>query len=72
MFLDERNMTYRSQRAPVVAWLNYHRGRYSVNVVDRDFKLTRPIPTAITDLGSAVEWVYQNSAWKLKHEARAS
>lgn len=64
MFLDERNKTDPSRRSPVVAWLNYHRGRYSVNVVDSAFKLTRPIPNAITELGKAVEWVYQNSAWR--------
>ena len=63
MFLDDRHRTYRSQRAPVVAWLNYNQGRYSVNVVHSAFKLTRPIPAAITDLGDAVEWVYQNSVW---------
>lgn len=63
MFLDDRHKTYRSQRAPVVAWLNYNHGRYAVNVVHNAFKLTRPIPAAITDLGDAVEWVYQNSAW---------
>ena len=64
MFLDDRHKTYRSQRAPVVAWLNYNHGRYAVNVVHSAFKLTRPIPAAITDLGDAVEWVYQNSAWR--------
>lgn len=64
MLLDERNKTYRSQRSPVVAWLNYNQGRYSVNVVDSAFKLTRPIPTSITSLGDAVEWVYQNSVWR--------
>lgn len=63
MFFDERNKTWRSQRSPVVAWLNYNRGHYSVNVVDSTFKLTRPIPSTITDLGEAVEWVYQNAAW---------
>ena len=72
MFLDERNKTYRSQRCPVVAWLNFNQGRYSVNIVDSAFTLTRPIPNAITNLGDAVEWIYQNSAWKLKHKARAS
>ena len=72
MFLDERNKTYRSQRSPVVAWLNFNQGRYSVNIVDSAFTLTRPIPNAITNLGDAVEWIYQNSAWKLKHTARAS
>ena len=64
MFLDERNKTYRSQRSPVVAWLNHNRGRYSVNVVDSAFKLTHPIPTSITDLGDAVQWVYKNSVWR--------
>ena len=64
MFLDDRRKTYRSQRAPVVAWLNYNRGCYSVNVVHSDFNLKRPIPNAITDLGAAVEWVYQNSDWQ--------
>ena len=63
MFLDERNKTWRSQRSPVVAWLNYNHGRYSVNVVESTFKLTRPIPISIADLGEAVEWVYQNAAW---------
>ena len=63
MFLDERNKTHRSKRSPVVAWLNYNSGRYSVNVVDSAFKLTRPIPTSITGLGGAVEWVYKNSVW---------
>jgi len=63
MFLDDRHKTYRSQRAPVVAWLNYNHGRYSVNVVHSAFKLTRPIPATITDLGDAVAWVYQNSVW---------
>ena len=72
IFLDERNKTYRSQRSPVVAWLNFNQGRYSVNIVDSAFTLTRPIPNAITNLGDAVEWIYQNSAWKLKHTARAS
>ncbi len=64
MFLDERNKTYRSQRSPVVAWLNYNSGRYSVNVVDSAFKLIRPIPSTLTDLGDAVEWVYQHSVWR--------
>ena len=63
MFLDDRNKTWRSQRSPVVAWLNYHRGRYSVNVVSKDFQLTRPIPSTITDLSEAIDWVYQHSAW---------
>ena len=63
MFFDERNKTWRSQRSPVVAWLNYNHGRYSVNVVDSTFKLIRPIPISIADLGEAVEWVYQNAAW---------
>lgn len=64
MFLDERNKTYRSRRSPVVAWLNYNQGRYSINVVDSAFKLTRSIPASITKLGEAVEWVYQNSVWR--------
>ena len=64
MFLDERNKTYRSQRSPVVAWLNYNQGRYSVNVVSNAFQLTRPIPTSITGLGAAVDWVYKNSVWR--------
>ena len=64
MFLDDRNTTRRSQRAPVVAWLNYDRNRYSVNVVHSTFKLTRPIPVSITKLGEAVEWVYQHSVWR--------
>ena len=63
MFLDDRNKIYRSQRSPVVAWLNYNRGRYSVNIVDSTFKLTRSIPNSITNLGDAVEWVYENSVW---------
>lgn len=63
MFLDDRHSTYRSQRSPVVAWLNYNQGRYSVNVVHDAFKLTRPIPAAILDVGEAVEWVYQNAIW---------
>ena len=64
MFLDERNKTYRSRRSPVVAWLNYNRGRYSVNVVSQAFQLTRSIPTSITKLGEAVDWVYQYSQWR--------
>lgn len=64
MFLDERNKAYRSQRSPVVAWLNYHRGTYSVNVVSNAFQLTRQIPTSITQLGEAVKWVYQYSKWR--------
>ncbi|MCE2416734.1 hypothetical protein J4G07_22395 [Candidatus Poribacteria bacterium] len=64
MFLDERNKTWRSKRSPVVAWLNYNSDRYSVNVVDSAFKLTRPIPTSITKLGEAVDWVYQYSKWR--------
>ena len=72
MFLDERNKTYRSQRSPVVAWLNYNRDTYSVNVVSDTFQLTRPIPRSVTDFGEAVEWVYKNSAWRRKSERRAS
>ena len=64
MFLDDRNKTWRSQRPPVVAWLNHNRGCYSVNVVDSAFKLTRPIPRTIADLGKAVDWVYQYSKWR--------
>ena len=64
MFLNDRNKTYRSQRSPVVAWLNYNRGCYSVNVVHRTFKLIRPIPSTITKLGDAVDWVYKNSVWR--------
>ena len=64
MFLDERNKTYRSRRSPVVAWLNYNQGRYSVNVVSQAFQLTRSIPTSITALGKAVDWVYQYSKWR--------
>ena len=64
MFLDERNKTWRSKRSPVVAWLNYNRGRYSVNVVSEIFELTRPIPASITALGDAVDWVYQYSKWR--------
>ena len=63
MFLDDRHSTYRSQRSPVVAWLNCNHGRYAVNVVHSAFKLTRPIPAAITDLGDAVDWVYNNAVW---------
>ena len=63
MFLDERNKTYRSQRSPVVAWLNYNLGRYSVNVVSDTFQLTRPIPRSVTDFGEAVDWVYNHSVW---------
>ena len=63
MFLDERNKTYRSQRSPVVAWLNYNRDVYSVNVVSDTFQLTRPIPLAVTDFGEAVDWVYNHSVW---------
>ena len=63
MFLDERNKTYRSQRSPVVAWLNYNLGRYSVNVVDSAFKLARPIPISISNIGEAVQWIYKNSIW---------
>lgn len=63
MFLDDRNKTYRSQRSLVVAWLNYNHGRYSVNVVSDTFNLTRPIPNSMTDLGDAVNWVYQHSDW---------
>ena len=72
MFLDERNKTYRSQRSPVVAWLNYNRDVYSVNVVSDTFQLTRPIPRSVTDFGEAVQWVYKNSAWRRKSERRAS
>ena len=64
IFLDDRNKTWRSKRSPVVAWLNHNRGCYSVNVVDSAFKLTRPIPRTITDLGEAVDWVYQYSKWR--------
>ena len=64
MFLDERNKTWRSKRSPIVAWLNYNSGRYSVNVVDSAFKLTRPIPRTIADLADAVDWVYQYSKWR--------
>lgn len=63
MFLDARNKTYRSQRSPVVAWLNHNQGRYSVNVVSDAFQLDRPIPRSITQLGAAVEWVYNHSVW---------
>ena len=63
MFLDERNKTYRSQRSPVVAWLNYNRDVYSVNVVSDTFQLTRPIPRSVTDFGEAVDWVYNHSVW---------
>ena len=63
MFLDDRNKTYRSQRSSIVAWLNFNRGRYSVNIVDSTFKLTRSIPNSITNLGDAVDWVYKNSIW---------
>ena len=72
MFLDDRNKTYRSQRSPVVAWLNYNRDVYSVNVVSNTFQLNRPIPRSVTDFGEAVEWVYKNSAWRRKSERRAS
>ena len=64
MFFDDRNRTQRSQRSPVVAWLNYDQDRYSVNVVHSAFKLTRPIPTSVTKLGEAVDWVYQYSQWR--------
>ena len=63
MFLDDRQKTGRSQRPLVVAWLNHNREGYSVNVVHTAFKLTHPIPTAIADLGDAVDWVYKHSAW---------
>ncbi len=64
MFLDDRNKTWRSQRSPIVAWLNCNQDRYSVNVVSEIFELTRPIPTSITALGDAVDWVYKNSHWR--------
>ena len=63
MFLDERNKTDLTRRSPVVAWLNHNRGRYSVNIVDSTFKLTRSIPNSITNFGDAVDWVYKNSIW---------
>lgn len=63
MFLDERDKTDFTRRSPVVAWLNFNQGRYSVNVVSDTFKLNRPIPRSITKLTKAVEWVYKHSIW---------
>lgn len=60
MFFDDRNP---ENRGVLVAWLNYDRGVYSVNIVSNTFQLTRPIPRSISELSKAVEWVYQNAAW---------
>ena len=68
MFFDDRNP---KKQGVLVAWLNYRDNTYSVNVVHSAFKLTCPIPTSITDLGAAVDWVYNNSVWKPKSERRA-
>ena len=68
MFFDDRNP---KKQGVLVAWLNYRDNTYSVNVVHSAFKLTRPIPATITDLGAAVDWVYNNSVWKPKSERRA-
>ena len=64
MFLDERDKNDYTRRSPVVAWLNYNQGHYSVNVVSQAFQLTRPIPASITQLDAAVDWVYQYSKWR--------
>lgn len=70
MFLDDRNQTVGSQRrSPVVAWLNWTRGHYSVNVVSKAFQLPHPIPASITKLGDAVDWVYTHAVWTPKHVA---
>ena len=60
MFFDDRDP---KKQGILVAWLNYRNNIYSVNVVYSTFKLTRPIPNTITDLGEAVDWVYNNAIW---------
>ena len=64
MFLDTRNKTRTTRRSPVVAWLNCRKGRFSVNVTSDVFHLTCPIPARVTDLGDAVQWVYDNAIWR--------
>ena len=59
-FIDDR--IYR-RKAPIVAWLNCRAGRFSVNVVNRNFKIDCHIPASILDLGEAIEFVYRNSRW---------
>ena len=61
MFFDDRDPT---KKGVLIAWLNRRGNTYSVNVVSNTFKLNRPIPRSITDLGEAVDWVYQYSKWR--------
>lgn len=65
MFKDDRKRGHRTYyRGPIVAWLNCRDGQFSVNIVSKAFDLPRPIPTHITDLGEAVQWVYNNAIWR--------
>ena len=64
MFKDDRKRGYRTYyRGPIVAWLNYRKGVFSVNVVSETLKLTRPIPKHIRDVDEAVDWVLRHSEW---------
>ena len=61
-FIDDRIQGL-GRKAPIVAWLNCNRGRFSLNIVRHEFKSTAQIPRQITNLGDAIEFVYQNSKW---------
>ena len=60
MFVDDR---VRSRRSPIVAWLNYRKGGFSVKVVSESFRLTRPVPKSIRGFGKAIDWVLRHGEW---------
>lgn len=63
MFLDVREKRWNTKRSPIVGWLNYRNGRYSVRIVSDNFRLTQPIPVRIKNTDDAVYWVLYYGEW---------
>ena len=61
MFIDLRNSYVR--RPPLLAWLNYHRGVFSVNVVSKKLQLNKSIPRNIRTEEEAIYWVFRHAEW---------
>lgn len=53
----------RNARQPLLAWLNCHKGVFSLKIVSETLKLTRPIPKHLRDFDEAVAWVLRHAEW---------
>ena len=53
----------KNARQPLLAWLNYRKGVFSLNIVSEQLKLTQPIPKHIRKFNEAVDWVLRHSEW---------